>query len=77
MRSPMSLRRPAVTVLNCPESALPLKTCRARGVRELLGLDALNLLANEGKLVIAAERQAAGDRALVWHYARIRWTMQR
>lgn len=56
------------------ESALPLKPA-VRGVCELLGLDALNF-ANEGKLVIAVERQAA-DRAL-WHYARIRWdVMQR
>lgn len=43
------------------ESALPLKPA-VRGVCELLGLDALNF-ANEGKLVIAVERQAA-DRAL-------------
>lgn len=44
------------------ESALPLKPA-VRGICELLGLDALNF-ANEGKLVIAVERQAA-EQALV------------
>ena len=39
------------------EAALPVKPA-VRGVCELLGLDALNF-ANEGKLVIAVERQAA------------------
>ena len=39
------------------ESALPVKPA-VRGVCELLGLDALNF-ANEGKLVIAVERNAA------------------
>ena len=38
------------------EAALPMKPA-VRGVCELLGLDALNF-ANEGKLVIAVERQA-------------------
>lgn len=39
------------------EASLPVKPA-VRGVCELLGLDALNF-ANEGKLVIVAERQAA------------------
>lgn len=39
------------------EAALPVKPA-VRGVCELLGLDALNF-ANEGKLVIAVERNAA------------------
>ncbi|WP_312413454.1 hydrogenase expression/formation protein HypE [Pseudescherichia sp.] len=39
------------------ETSLPVKPA-VRGVCELLGLDALNF-ANEGKLVIVAERQAA------------------
>ncbi|MFG9976724.1 hydrogenase maturation carbamoyl dehydratase HypE, partial [Pseudomonas aeruginosa] len=38
------------------EAALPVKPA-VRGVCELLGLDALNF-ANEGKLVIAVERNA-------------------
>ena len=53
----MSSRQPAVVVLNFQKRHCRLNLLCA-GVCELLGLDALNF-ANEGKLVIAVERNAA------------------